>query len=336
MIYFAARPTLSTTHNSPTKSTMSSTAVIIPYFSRQPGYLVRAIRSALTQVGVDTPTVFVIDDASPHPAEQELLTLTAEERQTVHLLHRPNGGPPAARNTGWDEVPASTDWIALLDADDEWEEWHLQRAQTALAQGFDFFFGDVVRAGALEAQFAQIGFGPAGHRALPGSDGLYAFEGDFFTPNLTRSPVCTTTVVLRNATLGHLRFRTVPRVWEDLALWLKVACHTKRIAFDTRLQAHMSVGGITIAGGQRSNEELQRLLWFSQHFAIVEAQYPLTPCQQQILRAVRTKNRRGFADTVLAILRDGGWPKFSLLWAFFRTNPTVAWTAIKVVVGKLA
>ena len=314
---------------------MSSTAVIVPYFSRQPGHLVRAIRSALTQIGVATPTVFVIDDASPHPADQELLALTAEERQAVHLLHRPNGGPPAARNTGWDAVPASTDWIAFLDADDEWEEWHLQRAQTALSQGFDFFFGDIVRVGGQGPQFAQIGFGPAGHRPLPGSGGLYGFEGDFFTPNLTRSPVCTTTVVLRNSALGNLRFRTVPRVWEDLALWLEVACQTKRVAFDTRLQAHMSAGGITIVGGQRSNEELQRLIWFLQHFAIVEARYSLTPSQQQILRGVRVHNTHAFAVTLLAILRDGGWPKFSILWEYFRMNPVVVGAVIKIVVGKL-
>jgi succinoglycan biosynthesis protein ExoW len=314
---------------------MSSTAVIIPYFSRQPGHLVKAVRSALGQVGVDTPTVFVIDDASPFPPAQELQALTQSERENVRLLHRPNGGPPAARNTGLDAVPPETDWVAFLDADDEWESWHLQRAQAALIRGFDFFFGDVARSNSPAPQFQQIGFNPLEHELLAGMDGLYAFVGDFFTPNITRSPVCTTTVVMRNSALGKLRFRTDPRVWEDLALWLEVSCRTKRIAFDTRPQARMSAGGITIVGGSRSNEELQRQIWFLHHFDIVAAQYPLTREQRALLMAARSRTTRAFAVTLLALLRDGRRPKFSLLWECFRRDPTVVWATVRIIAGKL-
>lgn len=314
---------------------MSSTAVIIPYFSRQPGYLVKAVRSALGQTDVDMPAVYVIDDASPHPAERELAALTPTERECVLLLHRPNGGPPAARNTGLDAVPPSTDWIAFLDADDEWEEWHLHRAQAALSQGFDFFFGDVARAGGPGPQFQQIGFDPNDHTALPGLEGLYAFVGDFFTPNITRSPVCTTTVVMRNAALGGLRFRTTPRVWEDLALWLEISRQTSRIAFDTRLQARLSAGGITVEGGLRSNEELQRSVWFLQHFAIVERQYPLNHHQRNLLNATRARTTRAFAVTLLAMLRDGRRPNSTLLRECFRQDPTVVWATIKIILGRM-
>ena len=314
---------------------MPGTAVIIPYFQRQEGLLAAAIRSALAQENAGPITVVVCDDESPIPAEREVAALTQDERDRVILVKQANAGPAPARNAALDAVPPGTDWIAFLDSDDEWEEWHLQRAQSALAQGYDFFFGDVVRTGAAETQFAQIGFSPANHRALPGLDGLYAFEGDFFTANLTRSPVCTPTVVMRCAALGHLRFRIVPRLWEDLALWLEVACLTKGIVFDTRLQARMSAGGVTIVGGQRSNAELQRLLWYKQHFAVVERTYSLTPKQHTILRRVRAKITLQFAVTLLSLLRDSRRPNMSILWEFFRLSPSAPWAVAKVVLGRM-
>ena len=314
---------------------MPGTTVIIPYFQRQEGRLAAAIRSALAQKNVWPITVVVCDDESPVPAERDLAILTPDERDRVILVKQANAGPAPARNTALDAVPSGTDWIAFLDSDDEWEEWHLHRAQTALAQGYDFFFGDVVRTDAAETQFVQIGFNPANHRELPGSEGLYAFEGDFFTPNLTRSPVCTSTVVMRYAALGHLRFRTVPRYWEDLALWLEVACRTKGIVFDTWLQTRMSAGGVTIAGGHRSNEELQRLTYYMQHFMTVMAAYSVTPDQGDILRRLMDETRLRFAIALLALLRDGKRPNMSILCEFFRLSPTTPWTVVTVALGRM-
>jgi succinoglycan biosynthesis protein ExoW len=314
---------------------MPGTAVIIPYFQRQEGLLTAAIRSALAQANAGPITVVVCDDESPLPAERDMASLTQDERNHVILVKQANAGPAPARNAALDAVPPGTDWIAFLDADDQWETWHLQRAQTALSLGYDFFFGDILREGSSGPQFAQIGFGPTGHTPLPDTDGLYAFEGDFFTPNLTKSPVCTTTVVMRYAVLGDLRFRTVPRVWEDLALWLEVSGRTRRITFDTRLQAHMAPGGITTVDGWRSNAELQRLLWYLQHFRLVEKKYSLTPVQKDIVRKVRARNATSFAKTVLALLRDGQRPKMALLRDYALLNPRIFAEVVRVICQKI-
>ncbi|HZV67174.1 MAG TPA: hypothetical protein VFG03_19960 [Telluria sp.] len=49
-----------------------SIAVIIPFYQRESGILLKAIASALAQVQVVPPTIIVVDDASPVPAKVEL------------------------------------------------------------------------------------------------------------------------------------------------------------------------------------------------------------------------------------------------------------------------
>ena len=77
---------------------MPGTAVIIPYFQREAGVLVPAIRSALTQRDAGRVTVVVCDDGSPVPAAMDLALLSLAERERVVLVRQANAGAGAARN----------------------------------------------------------------------------------------------------------------------------------------------------------------------------------------------------------------------------------------------
>jgi succinoglycan biosynthesis protein ExoW len=96
---------------------MSGTAVIIPYFQRAPGMLAAAVRSALAQESAGPITVVVCDDGSPVPADVDLVTLDAAERQRVVLIRQANAGAGPARNAALDAVPPDTEWIAFLYSD---------------------------------------------------------------------------------------------------------------------------------------------------------------------------------------------------------------------------
>ena len=91
---------------------MPRICAIIPVFNAA-SHIESAIASALTQEGVEVE-VIVVDDGSTDGTWQVLESLgdqIRKERQT-------NGGPAAARNYG--ARLATTEWLAFLDADDEW------------------------------------------------------------------------------------------------------------------------------------------------------------------------------------------------------------------------
>src|ERR1700761_1637064 len=99
---------------------MSGIAVVIPFFARKPAVLARTVRTALKQRDVATPFVIVADDGSPRPATAELAGLEPQEMAHVRVVCQANRGPGSARNVALEAVPDDIEWIAFLDADDNW------------------------------------------------------------------------------------------------------------------------------------------------------------------------------------------------------------------------
>ena len=92
--------------------------VIIPYYQRTPGILAKALASIAAQQDSPLPVhVIVVDDASPVPAAAEIADIEGPP-YTLQVIVQPNGGPGAARNTGLDNAPKETKYIAFLDSDD--------------------------------------------------------------------------------------------------------------------------------------------------------------------------------------------------------------------------
>ena len=105
---------------------MPAVSVVIPTYNH--GETVeRAIDSALAQTIRDIE-VIVVDDASTDDT-QAVLDRIGDPRLTC-LRHETNRGGSAARNTGIDH--ATGEYIALLDADDEWVPTKLEGQREAL------------------------------------------------------------------------------------------------------------------------------------------------------------------------------------------------------------
>ena len=66
--------------------------VVVPFYQRQSGLLISAVRSALQQHGVPSPSIFIVDDQSPVPARTELDGLSDDERAHVTIVEQSNGG----------------------------------------------------------------------------------------------------------------------------------------------------------------------------------------------------------------------------------------------------
>ncbi|WBO20831.1 glycosyltransferase family 2 protein [Sphingomonas abietis] len=93
---------------------MTLVSVVIPTFGR-PELVCRAVRTALAQTVHDIEVIVVVD--GDDPATRGALATIPDERLRV-IAHAANRGAGAARDTG--AAAAASDWIALLDDDDEW------------------------------------------------------------------------------------------------------------------------------------------------------------------------------------------------------------------------
>jgi glycosyltransferase involved in cell wall biosynthesis len=97
-----------------------SFAVVVPLFNKAP-HICRALDSAVSQT-YPPQEIIVVDDGSTDGGDN---LVTQYSKHEVRLLRRakPGAGGYAARNLGIKS--ARFDWIAFLDADDEWLPTHL-------------------------------------------------------------------------------------------------------------------------------------------------------------------------------------------------------------------
>jgi len=89
-------------------------SVVIPLYNKR-AYIGRAIQSVLDQT-YSPDEIIIVDDGSTDGSNSEVEKFESEK---ICLISQPNSGVGAARNRGVKE--AKNDFIAFLDADDEWK-----------------------------------------------------------------------------------------------------------------------------------------------------------------------------------------------------------------------
>ena len=87
-------------------------SVVIPFFRAE--FFHETMASVLAQTRLPEEIVVVNDGSAPEDAAQ-----LSRYEDSARIIHQPNRGPGAARNTG--VALASGEWIAFLDDDDIWE-----------------------------------------------------------------------------------------------------------------------------------------------------------------------------------------------------------------------
>lgn len=101
-------------------------SVVIPLYNKAP-HIERALRSVLNQT-FQPSEIIVVDDGS---IDESTKNVKAVGSDLIELLRQENKGASAARNRGVDA--AKSDYIAFLDADDEWLPNHLEVLRDAIA-----------------------------------------------------------------------------------------------------------------------------------------------------------------------------------------------------------
>jgi glycosyltransferase involved in cell wall biosynthesis len=96
-------------------------SVVIPLYNKAP-YIERCVASIRAQTLTDFEVV-VVDDGSTDSSFEDFERFTQQDSR-FRILRQANGGVSRARNAA---IAAShADWIAFLDADDEWQPEFLQ------------------------------------------------------------------------------------------------------------------------------------------------------------------------------------------------------------------
>lgn len=207
-------------------------SVVVPLFNKGP-WVRRALDSIAAQTLSDFEAIIVDDGSTDSGAE----IVKGYPDRRFRLIRQANAGPGAARNRGLKECAG--DFVAFLDADDEWLPDYLETSIAGLerfgpevaATSCSFFYGAGDKSS--ESMWRARGLSNGTFRIQPDSDTMLVVHSlAFMTP-------CTTVArlpVVRQ--WGGFYEANKCRYAEDSFLWLKVLLN-ETVAFN--LSAHVRV-----------------------------------------------------------------------------------------------
>lgn len=215
-------------------------SVVIPYYQRSRGVLASCVTAILAQQGDFELKVIIADDGSPVPAEGDLIAAGCLDPR-VRIIRQENAGAGAARNKALEHVDPMTDYIALMDSDDQWTPGYLTDAVFALEGGYDLFFSDTRRFSQRESRFnweqdPALNLNPEDHLLFDKRKALYEYRGDFFDFTVRRSSILSSSAMTyRRSVAPDLRFNEKLRNGQDRLFKLHLCRRVGKVAFSPKV-----------------------------------------------------------------------------------------------------
>ncbi len=210
-------------------------SVVIPLYNKERS-IARTINAVLSQKYQDFEIVIVNDGSTDNGA----MEVKKFNDARIRLINQANAGVSAARNKGIEE--AKGEYIALLDADDEWHIDYLG-AQIRLAK--DYPLCDVFVSNYLfkdrDGKTSQTII-----RSIPftGENGI--LSNYFVVAAASHPPMWTSAVMARKSALMKVGgFPTGIKSGEDLLTWARLACEFE-IAYSKTPLATFNVEGYDV------------------------------------------------------------------------------------------
>lgn len=201
-------------------------SIIIPLYNKEQS-IASTLQTVLKQTYQDFEIIIVNDGSTDHSVEE--VKKVTDPR--IRLIHQSNAGVSAARNRGIEE--AKGEYIAFLDADDEWKSDYL-KTQYELTQKYPECS---VFACNYEYKDTQGKVTPTIIRKLPfkGEDGI--LSNYFEVTCCSNPPLWTSAVMVNKKALEAISvFPIGVTLGEDLITWAKFSVHYK-IAFSKKIVA---------------------------------------------------------------------------------------------------
>ena len=205
--------------NTDSQNLVMKISAIIPAYNSQ-DYILDAIKSIQNQTH-PVDEIIVIDDGSQDDTQQTVGNLTAD----IRYIKQENQGPSAARNTGI--KIARGDWIAFLDADDQWTKNKIEKQLKVLSRSPDLHLiaGDMQEIGINNESITKSVL--AKHKLLKKfQDNNSLAIKNALAEIVQKNFIPTGTVLVKRCSLIEAgMFNSSIHFGEDLELWAKIAAH---------------------------------------------------------------------------------------------------------------
>lgn len=192
-------------------------SVVIPLYNKE-----RKIANTISTVFAQTYTdyeIVIVDDGSTD-SSAEIVAAMHDER--IRLIRQENAGVSAARNRGIAE--ARGEFIALLDADDEWKPDYLA---TQMQLVIDYPQCDVFATN-YEFRNERGEVSPTIIRRLPFTSTSGVLSNYFEVAAVSHPPIWTSAVMARKSAFEAVGgFPVGIKSGEDLLTWARLACRYK-------------------------------------------------------------------------------------------------------------
>lgn len=205
-------------------------SVIIPFYNAETS-IEKALNSIKNQTWKGNFEIIIINDASADQSREVVETfIQSNPDLNIQLISQENGGVSKARNTGLEK--AKGDYIALLDADDE---WYPQKTELQMS---------VLENKNLAVDF--LGCRRKNHQILfPYKVAENNLAAITFRKLLVRNETQPSTIIFKRKVLEYSGFFDAnQRYAEDLNYWLKVSEFNKMYILNQEL--------VLTGGGKRT------------------------------------------------------------------------------------
>ena len=214
-------------------------SAVIPAYNVEK-YIARAIDSVLAQT-CPVYEIVVVDDGSTDKTADVIRSFG----DRVILIQQKNAGVSAARNAGIEA--ASGDWIAFLDADDEWLPERIQWQLELFAKNPELMWvsGNYIRCLCNEKRSRPHVSESTAMDALRGKEYFLSF----FTAYARSTWGCTDTMLIKKGVLKEAGlFQVGQDQMEDIDLWWRIGMHYPQMGYVCKPISiyHLDVSGSLI------------------------------------------------------------------------------------------
>jgi glycosyltransferase involved in cell wall biosynthesis len=259
----------------PVEHAAPAISIIIPAYNVAP-YIRETLESVFAQTFADYE-VIVINDGSP---DTEAFEGAIEPyRNRIRYIRQENGGASSARNAGLRAAQGKL--VAFLDADDVWSHNYLEeQLQFIREQNCDLVCADAMIAG--DSPDAGKTYMESVMETAP----MFGEVTFLQLVSAERSLITSGVVARRDLILEVGLFDQTLRNAQDFDLWLRLARHGARLAYQRRVLLEYrarqgSLSGDAINSHQRELRVLDKIEQF----------YPLTPSERADVSTVIQKRR---------------------------------------------
>lgn len=183
-------------------------SVIIPLYNKEK-YIVDTIKNVLNQT-FKSFEIIVVDDGSTDGGLHKVKQI---DDLRVKIISKDNGGVSSARNRGVEE--AKYDYIAFLDADDEWENNHLENILNLIEKYNDV--ADVFSSN-FYAKYSES------KKKINRVDIKTGIIENYFQTVLEKPIIHSSSVVITKTVFYEAgQFNTILSRGEDIDLWIRLA-----------------------------------------------------------------------------------------------------------------